>query len=157
MGLAAIAVGGLWWSQNRSLNAEEHLLFSKLDAALVHEPPRAVDVIEAFDLPDECREENCYFRDQNFGGLGVERGNLRHGPENLILVLEGFDNKCIRSDRVRSYYHTSEPTPSCFDAVCWYTEAQHSWGILTFEVEEPNSLCVSSAVINSNPEHRPRS
>ena len=153
VGIAALAVGVLWWSQNRSLTPEEHLLFSNLDAALAHEPPKAIDVIEAFDLPNECRDENCYFQDQRFGSLHVKRVSLRHS-ENLIFVLEGFDDKCIRTDRVRSYFHTRAPEPSCFDAVCWYTEAQHAWGILTFEVEEPNSQCVTSAVINSNPEHR---
>ena len=156
MGLAALVVVGLWWSQNRSLTSEEHVLFSKLDAALVNKPPRAIDVIEAFNLPNDCRTQNCYFQDHNFGVLHVERGSLRHGPENLIFVLEGFGNNCIRSDRVRSYFDTGEPRPSCYDAVCWYTEAQHSWGILTFEVKEPSSHCVASAVINSRPEHRPK-
>lgn len=151
-----VLVVGFWWAQNRSLTVEEQLLFSKLDAAISHEPPRATDIIEAFDLPDECRDQTCFLKAGRVGNLRYSSTGLRQPKEGVIFEIEGFSRTCIRADRVKSYFGTGNPDQSCFDAVCWYADAQYSWGILTFRMDHPDSQCVSSAVINSLPEQRPK-
>ncbi|WP_156522002.1 hypothetical protein [Croceicoccus mobilis] len=154
LAVPVVAVSALWWSQNRSLTTDERLLFSKLDAAVTHEPPRARDIIASFGLPDDCQHKSCFFEAMKIGGLRIDGGNLRQQADGIIFVLEGFSDTCIRADRVASYFDANEPEQSCRDALCWYADAQHEWGIITFELEHPNSQCVSSAVINSLPEHR---
>ena len=152
--LAIGGVGALWWFQNRSLTSDERLLFAKLDAAITRQPPEAQDIIAAFDLPPACGGKSCFFGSGNIGGLRFDSGDLRPSGNGLILVLEGFSDSCIRANRIETYYGAGDPELSCFDATCWYAEAQHSWGIIAFELEEPASRCISSAVINSLPEHR---
>jgi hypothetical protein len=153
---ALVAVAAIWWTQDRSLNPEERLLFKKLDAAILHEPPRADDIIDAFDLPEECREKTCFPEAGKIGNLRYSRTSLRQPEEGIIFVIGDFTDACVRADRVKSYFGTRAPAQSCFDAECWYADAQRSWGILTFKLDRPDSQCVSSAVINSLPEHRPK-
>lgn len=153
---ALVAIAAFWWAQNRSLNPEERLLFKKLDAAISHDPPRATDIIDAFDLPDECREKTCFLEAGKIGNLRYSSSGLRQPKEGIIFEIEGFADTCVRAVRVKSYFGTRAPAQSCFDAVCWYADAQHSWGILTFKLDRPDSQCVSSAVINSLPEQRPK-
>ena len=153
---ALVLVPTFWWGQNRSLTPEERLLFTKLDAAISHQPPRAVDVIDAFNLPDECREKTCFLKAGKIGDLRYSEIDLRQPKDGIIFQIEGFTDTCVRADRVKSYFGTGTPAQSCFDAVCWYADAQYPWGILTFQMDRPDSQCVSSAVINSLAEQRPR-
>lgn len=153
--LAALAlVAAIWWQQNRSLTPEERLLFSKLDSAISHQPPRATDVIAAFDLPDDCHDRTCFLKEGNVGNLQYSSGNLRQQNDSIVFVAEGFSDTCIRSDRVKSYFGTGEAEQSCSHGGCWYTKAQHRWGILGFELDQPEAPCVTSVVINSLPYQR---
>ncbi|NKJ45037.1 hypothetical protein [Novosphingobium sp. SG720] len=151
-----MVVATFWWAQSRSLNPEERLLFKKLDAAISHEPPRAADIIDAFDLPDECRQKTCFLEAGKIGNLRYSSIGLRQSKEGTIFEIEGFTNACVRADRVKSYFGTRAPAQSCDDAICWCADARRSWGILAFKLDRPHSRCVSSAVINSLPEQRPR-
>jgi hypothetical protein len=149
--------GYAWWDQTMSLTREETLLFDHLDKSIAHEPPRVADIAEAFQLPHSCRTETCDFNNGRVGSMHFAKGSLRQQDDGLIFMIEEFSNTCIRTSRVRSYFSTKEPEQSCMDSTCWYTEAQHSWGILTFKVNEPSSRCISSVVINSEPYQRPQS
>ena len=150
----ALIVFGLWWEENRSLTTSESALFSRLDEATSNSPPDGMDVIAAFDLPADCKPKTCYKRNGQIEGLRYRKADLRQPEEGLILVIDKFSGTCIRTDRVQDYFSAGDPEQSCFDATCWYIRSQREWGILTFEVEAPNSPCVSSAVINSLPEWR---
>lgn len=152
LGLASVY--GLWWWQNRALTSTESLLFSKLQKASSHSPPRAEDVISAFDLPGACREKTCWLEEGSIGGLSYSEGDLRQPEEGLIFVLEGFFNKCVRAQRASARFDLKPPQQSCPHGGCWYAEAQHDWGILAFGLDEPNSECVASVVINTLPYQR---
>lgn len=158
MALAVTVI--IWWEQNRSLNPEERLLFSKLDAAISQQPPAAGDVIAAFGLPDACRGRGCFLEGGGIGNLRFSGGNLRQpkdSADGLIFEIDGFSNVCIRSDRVETYFGTGEAEQSCSHGNCWYTRAQYPWGILTFGLSSPTAACVRSAVINSLPYQRSNS
>jgi hypothetical protein len=145
----------IWWKQN-SLNSDERLLFARLGEAMLHQPPQATEVIAAFGLPDNCRDQTCSLKQGQIGNLHYTGGDLRQPEHGIVFILKGFYNACIRSERVRTYFHTGEAEQPCLHGGCWYTRAQHDWGILTFELESRTSECVRSVVINSLPERRPR-
>lgn len=153
LGLASVF--GLWWQQNRSQTSTESLLFAKLEGALSHSPPRAEDIIAAFALPKSCRDETCWLEESSIGGLRYSEGNLRQPEEGLIFILEEFSGECVRTQRASVHFDLKPPTQSCSHGGCWYSDAQHDWGILTFGLDQPNSECVSSVVINTLPYQRP--
>ena len=153
LGLASVF--GLWWWQNRSQTSTERLLFAKLDMATSHAPPRAEDIIGAFELPEACLRETCWLEEGSVGGLSYSKGNLRQPEEGLIFVLEGFSGKCVRTQRASAHFDLKPTEQSCPHGGCWYSDAQHDWGILTFGLDQPNSECVSSVVINTLPYQRP--
>lgn len=153
---AAIALV-LWWTQTPSLSPEEQILFTKLDLATSHSPPREKDVVAAFGRFDGCRGITCFDKQSGrLGALHYSDRTLTLQDEGFVFEIGGFSRACIRTDRVKTHFGTEDPKQSCFDAVCWYTRAQRSWGIVTFQLEAPDAPCVKSAVINSSPEQRPK-
>lgn len=150
--LCVIGLAGVpWLARSHLLTPSEASLFTAIDASIAHQPPRAGDIAGAFALPSACHADTCFFKAGSIGDLRYTSGDLRQTPDGLIFVIEGFSNSCIRVDRVRSRFGTAGPEQVCSDAPCWYIETKHSWGFLAFELEKPNSECVSSAVINSTP------
>ncbi len=152
--LAVLAAGALWWAQFGAMTDDQRLLFSKLDAAIANTPPRASDLIEAFGLPETCREKTCYLQPGKIGGLRYDGGNLRQSEDGLVFVLEGLAGSCIRTDQAQAYYSAGKPEERCSHGGCWSTQAQYSWGILGFGLGKPNSQCVTSIAINSLPYQR---
>ena len=153
--LALSSAYGLWWWQNRSLTGTESLLVEKLEAATAHNPPRAEAIVDAFNLPEECGQNPCFFEDGNIGDLSFSSGNLRPRGQELIFVLEEFGGSCVRTARVQSHFGTQDPEQMCSHGGCWARSAQFPWGILSFGVDEPRSKCISSLVINSEAVFRP--
>ena len=151
---SALLIGGNWWSQIGSVEHDERVLFSRLDAAIANSPPDADDVIAAFDLSEECRTESCFFEPGNIGGLRFDGGSLRQRGRGLILVLEDFSGTCIRTSEVHAYYRTQQPRSACSHGGCWYAAAENSWGDLLFGLAKPRSTCISSIVINSTADYR---
>lgn len=152
--LAVLAAGALWWVQSGSMTDDQRLLFSKLDAATANTPPRASDLIEAFGLPETCREKTCYLEPGKIGGLRYDGGNLRQSEDGIVFVLEGLAGSCIRTDQAQAYYSAGKPEEQCSHGGCWSTQAQYSWGILGFGLGKSTSQCVSSIAINSLPYQR---
>ena len=146
----------LWWQLNRDLEPAEQRLFEKLDSAISGNPPRAEDVVKAFDLDEECAHKTCFFDSGQIGSLRYGKGNIRPSEEGLIFGFEDFASACIRVDRAESHFGLGQPEESCAHGGCWYRTAQHEWGIIGFGVKDPNDQCVSSVVINTQPYQRPR-
>ena len=148
--LSAAIVGTFWWTQFRSLQGNEDLLFSKIEAAIASNPPSANEVVAAFDLPESCLERTCFLEPSTIAGIDYGGGDLRdREEEGLIFVLEEISGTCIRTQRVRAHYNTEDPHQACSHGGCWYTSANYSWGFLSFGLEKPSSECISSVVINS--------
>jgi len=153
---AGLVVLALWWWQNRSLTADEQALFSKIESALAQAPPEGADVIRAFRLPSKCETETCFLEPSEIDGLQYEGGNLRQQKNGNIFVLEALSGQCIRRKRVMTYFGSGAAETSCSSKACWYTTAQYEWGILAFGLDERESACISSVVINSLPYQRPQ-
>lgn len=154
--LALCAVGAPWWWQNRSLNSAERLLVQKLDQSIRSNPPHAMDIIDAFSLPENCRKKTCWLKKGSIDDLQYSDGGLRQSDDGIIFQIAGFSNSCIRTGKMQAYYDLKEPEQACFHGGCWYRNAQFSWGVIGFGIEEPSSRCVSSIVINTRPNQRPR-
>lgn len=152
--LSALLLVVIWWSQIGSVEYNEQVLFSKLDKAIASSPPKADDIIAAFDLSEECRTKFCHFKQGHIGGLRFDSGNFRQRGSGLILVLEDLSGTCVRASEIEAYYGTEKPHASCSSGGCWYAAAHYPWGDLAFGLEEPRSRCVSSIVINSTAEYR---
>ena len=150
--------GALWWHMNRAPNpnANERLLFEKLDFAISGNPPRAEDVLKVFGLDDSCARKSCFFESGQIGGLRYTGGQISPSNEGLIYVLEDLSGECIRVDRAERHFGTGQPEESCAHGGCWYRTAQHEWGIIAFGVKGPDAQCVSSVVINTEDYQRPQ-
>lgn len=152
--LALCTVAAAWWWQNRSLTSAERALVHSLDQSISSNPPQAIDIINAFSLPEGCRKATCWLEKGSIDDLRYSDGALRQPDDGIIFQIADFSNSCIRVQRMQAYYDLKEPEQSCSHGGCWYRDAQFSWGILTFGVEEPSSKCVSSVVINTLPYQR---
>lgn len=148
--------GALWWQLNRDLEPAEQQLFEKLNFAMSGNPPRAEDVVKAFDLGKECAHKTCFFDSGQIGRLQYGKGNIRPSKEGLIFVLEDFAGACIRVNRAESHFGTAEPEQGCSHGGCWYRSSQRNWGIIGFGLKERQAQCASSVVINTQPYQRPR-
>ena len=146
--------GALWWQLNRDLEPAEQQLFKKLDFALSGNPPRAEDVVKAFDLGKECAHKTCFFGSGQIGSLRYGKANIRPSEEGVIFVLEDFAGACIRVDRAEGHFGTSQPEESCSHGGCWTRVAQREWGIIGFGLKERHAQCASSVVINTQPYQR---
>jgi hypothetical protein len=140
--------GALWWQLNRDLEPAEQHLFEKLDFAMSGNPPRAEDVVKAFDLGKECVHKTCFFDNGQIGSLQYGEGNIRPA-QGLIFVLEDFAGACIRVDRVESHFGTAQPEQSCAHGGCWTRISQREWGIIGFGLKDKHAQCASSVVINT--------
>jgi hypothetical protein len=154
--LTLLATYGFWWDQNQAQTSSEAALFAKLDQSLNRSPPDAEDIIQAFQLSDSCRTKTCWISPGAIAGLRYEKGNLRQPKDGLIFVLEGFTGTCIRTQRAEAHFGLGAAEQVCSHGECWYRTAQHSWGILGFGIDAPDSQCVSSVVINTTDHQRPR-
>lgn len=153
--LALCAVFSAWWWQNRSLTNAERLLVQKIDQSISSNPPRAIDIIDAFSLPEECQIETCWLESGSIDDLRYSDGDLRPQDDGIIFQIAEFSNACIRTQRVQAYYGLEEPDQACSHGGCWSRSKEFSWGILSFGVEGPSSTCVSSVVVNTLPYQRP--
>lgn len=151
-GLILISFALIWWKQTLSLTVEERALFTKLDAVILHSPPRESDIISAFGA-SACQA--CSPKVQRIGALRYTI-DIRPEDEGLIFEINRFSGACIRTDRIKNYFQTGNPENGCNDSVCWWTQSQRRWGILGFKLDSPNARCVTSALINSTPEQRPK-
>ncbi len=154
MTLAAGAVGITWWMNSDGLTPTERLLFEKIDDAIASNPPKASKIDRAFDLTMDCKAGGCFYKSGSIGDLRFQWGDLRQSDDGLIFHIEELSGECVRTRKAVQRFGTGAPEQSCSHGGCWYTKTRHPWGILGFGIEEPDSICISSLVVNSEPYQR---
>ena len=145
--LASLQLAGC--SEPLQLSAEEAALFSAVDAAIDSGNPQKEEVVSAFGLPAECRQDGCYFDGAALPGFSIGRGNLSSNEQGLVLLLQGFSGSCIRVDAVRDRFGTEAPEQTCSDGECWGTMARKPWGVVYFGLDGPDGECATEMAINS--------
>jgi hypothetical protein len=134
----------------------EPKLFDRIDAALASQPPQARDVARAFGLPEGCTRKGCLLSAGKIDNLSYSNMSIRPGSEGFIFAVDDIGGSCVPTAMVKARYGSGEAEEVCYDAPCWYSTAHHSWGILAFQLASPTATCISSVLINSLPEQRPR-
>lgn len=154
--LTLVSGGALhWWlAPKNPFNAAEDLLFDRLDALPSRGELKTEDVVEAFDLPQSCRSENC-FAQLAMPALGNPQAHLRRGFDGIIFSVE-LNRVCIRTDRVTVRYRGGKIESFCDHGWCPSYGVRPDWGILSFDWPKRPSNCVEEVVLNSESYFRQR-
>jgi hypothetical protein len=113
-------------------------------------------------LEDEPDSKSYEAKDQNIGGVKVERVDYREsgekgpGRDGPLLIL-WLDDDCVSKNSVMENYQnlqiTSRPTGHSPDESTAYTKRER-WGELSFTFTERNPDCLGTVVFAHNPIHR---
>ena len=146
----------LWWLNVGRFNPSERKFFNRIEAVLVDAPPSPLNIVSEFELPKECGQTSCVFQGSKIADVSYAGGDLRPTNNGLVFVMEKLAGECIRTDMVAKRFGASRIKQACAHGGCWYLEFPRDWGVLAFGLENSKASCVSSLVINSLPERRPR-